>query len=121
MAGPGAVRRGAHVRAVVGENGDVTRFGGDEFVIITGPMPADAVDALARDVRIAVNESSVEGRQSPMRVSASVGAALSDVGNSAESILRRAEKAIREVKKRVRGTLTSVECPRQDSNLRPSD
>ncbi|MCB2413522.1 diguanylate cyclase [Demequina sp. TTPB684] len=109
------------LRAVVGDDGDVTRFGGDEFVIVTGTMSAERVSNLARDVKSGVNASWIEGRQSPLRVSASVGVTLSCVGDTADSMMRRADDAMLKAKRSGETAPLVVECPRQDSNLRPSD
>lgn len=89
----------------------VTRFGGDEYLIITGPMSVDALEAFAIRVCIAVNKSWIKDGASRVPVTASVGAALSREGDTPESLVARADRALYEAKERGRDTfaLASLE------------
>lgn len=78
---------------------DVTRFGGDEYIIVTGPMSEGALEAFATRVCIAVNESWIKDGTSQVRVTASVGAALSREIDTPESIVLRADRALYEAKR----------------------
>jgi diguanylate cyclase (GGDEF)-like protein/PAS domain S-box-containing protein len=83
---------------------DVARFGGDEYVIVTGPMSKNALGAFAARVCIAVNHSWIKDDTSTLRVTASVGATLSRETDTAESLVLRADCALYEAKRSGRNT-----------------
>lgn len=83
---------------------DVTRFGGDEYVIITGPMSEDALEAFATRVCIAVNKSWIKDGPSRVPVTASVGATLSRETDTPETLVLRADRALYEAKRSGRDT-----------------
>ncbi len=85
--------------AMVRTGDDVTRFGGDEFLIVTGPMSEGALEAFATRVCIAVNKSWIKSGTSRVKVTASVGATLSRETDTPESIVLRADRALYEAKR----------------------
>lgn len=85
---------------------DVTRFGGDEYVIVTGPMSEADLEAFATRVCIAVNKAWIKAGTSRVRVTASVGAALSREDDTPASIVSRADRALYEAKRSGRDTFS---------------
>ncbi len=80
----------------------LARFGGDEFAILSARSSADDALTLGRIVRNALMAPFVE-RGGPIRVTASVGLALSPAhGDSSEALLRSADIALYEAKARGR-------------------
>jgi len=106
------------LRTMVRTGDVVTRFGGDEYVIITGPMADDTLEAFATRICIAVNESRIQAGPSRVPVTASVGAALSRDGDTPESLVSRADRALYEAKRGGRDTfaLASLEADDDDEN-----
>ncbi len=92
------------LRTMVRTGDDVTRFGGDEYVIVTGPMSEDALEAFATRVCIAVNKSWIKDGTSRVPVTASVGATLSRENDTPESLVLRADRALYEAKQNGRDT-----------------
>jgi diguanylate cyclase (GGDEF)-like protein/PAS domain S-box-containing protein len=90
---------GRSLSTMVRTGDDVTRFGGDEYVIITGPMSEGALEAFATRVCIAVSKSWTDAGTSKVHVTASVGATLSRETDTPESIVSRADRALHEAKR----------------------
>jgi diguanylate cyclase (GGDEF)-like protein len=68
----------------------VARFGGDEFVVVADELgPADA-ESLAKRLTAAVGEVAIGA----LRLEASVGIAMAEPADSAETLLRRADGAM---------------------------
>jgi diguanylate cyclase (GGDEF)-like protein len=82
----------------------VSRFGGDEFVILCeGLKDEDEADALARRVQFLLQQQvSVDERW--MSVSASIGIAIGRGGEAPEDLLRDADTAMYAAKRRARGS-----------------
>ena len=80
----------------------VARYGGDEFAVVLGDMqPKDAL-ILAQRLVESVRALSITHQGRPIRVSASVGVALFESGESPESWLSRADAALYQAKARGR-------------------
>jgi diguanylate cyclase (GGDEF)-like protein len=77
----------------------VTRFGGEEFLIITGPMAQDEVVVLARRVNQLVGQVQHRSEQVRFAVTVSVGATSVRDGDTVEAILRRADQALLRAKR----------------------
>ncbi|BCY12914.1 GGDEF domain-containing protein [Actinoplanes sp. L3-i22] len=96
----------ARLRGCVRENDLVSRFGGDEFVLICrGP---DAVEAVTgRIAAMTAEPFRTAGEQ--VRIGISVGAAEAHPGDTVDALIRRADLAMYEAKKSKRvGTLSLV-------------
>lgn len=96
------------LRATVGDQGWIARFGGDEFVVIAEPTDStEAHEALGRHIREALNEPfDVHG--TPIILGGSVGVALGSAadGDTADLLLRHADLAMYEAKRRRIGVCT---------------
>lgn len=79
---------------VAGAGADVSRSGGDEFVIVTGSTSPSELQALAARIRATVAQTRITDDGVTLRVTVSVGAALSRVGDTPWSVVRRADQAM---------------------------
>lgn len=84
----------ARVADVLRAYDTVGRLGGEEFLIIAPDIDADALSALAERVRATVSSSPVRFAGHEISVAVSVGATLSRVDDSAESVMVRADTAM---------------------------
>ena len=100
---------GACMRSVVRSNDLLARFGGDEFVVLLEDVAgADVAVAAARRICAALDEPIVlrDGYEVVARVS--VGIALSELGKSADDILRNADVAMYDAKAKGGGGIYRV-------------
>jgi diguanylate cyclase (GGDEF)-like protein/PAS domain S-box-containing protein len=87
------VQLGERLKAAVREGDTVGRFGGDEFVVICEGLQMCGAQDLAGRIREATRQPfDVDGRQIYLNVS--VGIALADVEDTAESMLQGADAAM---------------------------
>jgi diguanylate cyclase (GGDEF)-like protein len=94
----GAVLRGVSRREDV-----PVRAGGDEFALILPGLSAPRrIGALARQIICALEEP-IEWNGRNLRISASIGVALSEAGQDAEGVMRRADLALYAAKRAGRG------------------
>lgn len=91
-------RLAARLQSVLGGQGRIARFAGDEFMVtVAGLSPADALE-LAERLRAAVAEP-IEGDDYRLLLTASVGITHApDHGTDAKNLLRRAEAAMSQAK-----------------------
>jgi diguanylate cyclase (GGDEF)-like protein len=68
----------------------VARFGGDEFVVVADELGSADAESLAKRLTAAVAEVAV----GPLRLEASVGIAVAEADDTAESLLGRADAAM---------------------------
>jgi diguanylate cyclase (GGDEF)-like protein len=82
-----------------GEDDRVVRYAGDEFVVVThdDPMRPNTSIRLARRVLAALDDPFAVGTES-LRVSASIGIAVSDGAGSADDLMRQADAAMYDAK-----------------------
>lgn len=71
----------------------VARYGGEEFVILCPDTTLNQAEKRAERLRNAIRNSRMGG-QTRLRVTASLGVAEVEIGDSVESVLRRADKAL---------------------------
>ncbi|MCV2395389.1 diguanylate cyclase [Actinotalea sp. M2MS4P-6] len=90
--------------SVVRAEDDVIRYGGDEFVVLLGPVTPTDLVAMAARIRAAVGQTRLRGATTPARLTASIGAALGRPGDTAESLIRRADVAMLAAKGNGRNT-----------------
>ncbi len=84
---------GKRLNAVLRPGDTLARFGGDEFVIVCENVPMEEVEPLARRAARALREPYVfEGRD--VKVSASIGIAVSADDTDADTMLRDADAAL---------------------------
>jgi len=76
------------------------RIGGDEFVVLLGEADRTGTEQLAARVLVAVQSASVPVGGRIVGVDASVGFAMGRAGDSADSLLSRADRAMYRVKER---------------------
>lgn len=85
------------IRACLGEHDEVARVGGDEFaILVDGHGTADPGPVWARTLEAIEASVDVPGQQ--IHLSASAGVAYGGAGDSAESLLHRADLAMYEAK-----------------------
>jgi diguanylate cyclase (GGDEF)-like protein/PAS domain S-box-containing protein len=84
------VRVARAIESAVRPADTVARFGGDEFVVVADDLGATAAELLAKRLSTAVNEVTV----GPLSLEASVGIAMAEPDDVADSLLRRADAAM---------------------------
>ncbi|HWI61135.1 MAG TPA: EAL domain-containing protein [Symbiobacteriaceae bacterium] len=91
-------------------SGDLlTRFGGDQFAVLVGPMTADAARGRAESLRQAVSELRFQQGELTISVSASVGVAMIDGSLDASSVKALANAALVAAKETGRNQVTVYE------------
>jgi diguanylate cyclase (GGDEF)-like protein/PAS domain S-box-containing protein len=97
--GDDALKRvAARLRAVVGSEGPLARFAGDEFVVAAPALSRDQALALAERLRAAVAEP-IDGTDYRLLLTASLGLAQAPThGRTLQELLRRAEAAMARAK-----------------------
>ncbi|MGH9486066.1 MAG: diguanylate cyclase [Terriglobales bacterium] len=99
-----------HLRRAVRESDLVCRWGGDEFVVIMAQARLDIALKLAERVRQEAFGEFVLGREGEnvkIVISTSIGAAESLEGDTADSLLERADRSMYEEKKKSKAAATS--------------
>lgn len=90
----------------------LSRYGGDEFLVLLNNTPLDGAVLLAERIRKVVEEEGRLGHAAPdLRLSASIGVAALQPGESAESLVARADAALNLAKQRGRN------CVRADCSI----
>jgi diguanylate cyclase (GGDEF)-like protein len=72
----------------------VSRWGGEEFVVVLQGTPLDAAQALAEKIRVQTQASVIEYEGAQLRISVSIGIACLHLGESLEGLLGRADQAL---------------------------
>ncbi|MHB1138416.1 MAG: putative bifunctional diguanylate cyclase/phosphodiesterase [Microthrixaceae bacterium] len=100
---------------------EVTRFGGDEFVVLVDDLPSiHAAQGLGDQLlREACRPTQIDGV--PIRPSASVGIAVSEPGIDATELLRRADVALYRAKALGRRRATTYDASADDATRRQID
>lgn len=108
-AGDAALRAvAARLRAGLREADLMARIGGEEFCIALSATPADAARAVAERLRRRVAASPVETPAGPVRVTISVGVAVSPVRDPAEA-MAAADRALYRAKRAGRDRVATLE------------
>lgn len=100
----------------------LSRYGGDEFLVLLNNTPLDGAVLLAERIRKVVEEEGRLGHTAPdLRLSASIGVAALQPGESAESLVARADAALNLAKQRgrncVRTDCSTASNPRLTESL----
>lgn len=74
--------------------GLVARFGGEEFAIILDGVPASQAKSMVEQARLAIGERDIPFENQRLRVSASVGMAEYEAGQSIADWIQRADEAL---------------------------
>lgn len=77
----------------------VVRYGGEEFVVVTGSIDTEGLITLADRLRMLAAQSRVPVADGVVRVNVSVGAALARFGDTAEVLLGRADARLLQAKR----------------------
>jgi diguanylate cyclase (GGDEF)-like protein len=85
------------LRSCVRDRDVVARLGGDEFVILTRVSTAMEPTQLAARVRAALRDP-VQTSEGVLRITASLGVAVAELGSDAADLLRQADRAMYRVK-----------------------
>ncbi|MEX2291256.1 MAG: GGDEF domain-containing protein [Mycobacteriales bacterium] len=85
------------LRSCVRDNDTVARLGGDEFVILTRVTAAVEPTELAARIRKALRDP-VQTSEGVLKVAASLGVAVAELGSDASDLLRQADRAMYRVK-----------------------
>jgi diguanylate cyclase (GGDEF)-like protein/PAS domain S-box-containing protein len=84
----------------------VARWGGEEFVAILLAVTKDQLYALANKIRILIEQSSFFAAQSHINVTVSIGAALAQPSDTAETLMERADQLMYQSKISGRNAVT---------------
>jgi diguanylate cyclase (GGDEF)-like protein len=120
-AGSAALRHVAGaIRAELREVDLGARWGGDEFTILAPNTRRDAALALAERIRNRIADQ--EGLPHPWRLTASIGVATVDAGDSvlvtdSDTLIRNADSAMYEAKKRGKNTVVAADPPETAAEL----
>jgi len=89
-------------------NDMVSRYGGDEFLLILPDANGNLAVQIAERARRAVSESPISSRQGTVHLTASVGCAEPKPGEALEELIRRADDALLICKKQGRNRIRLV-------------
>ncbi len=84
----------ARLTAVIREYDVVGRFGGEEFLVVAPQIDAAGLAALGERLRAEVGSTDIAANDVRLRVSVSVGTAMSHPGDTPESLVHRADEAL---------------------------
>jgi diguanylate cyclase (GGDEF)-like protein/PAS domain S-box-containing protein len=91
---------------------EIARFGGEEFVLVTGPIAPQGLVTLAERLRVLVRTSRVNTSTEPVSVQVSIGAAMARPDDSPQQVLDRADQRLLAAKRngRDRVVASDVAC-----------
>ena len=96
---------GASIRALVDGRGEISRIGGDEFVVLLQSADETEACATARRIVEGITGDHDLGAGCTARIGCSIGVALApEHGREAELLIARADSALYDVKRREKGT-----------------
>lgn len=84
----------------------VGRWGGEEFVVLLSDLRKTALRVLAERCRMVISRSEAGRNRQHVRVTASIGGTLIGIGDSAKSVIRRADKLMYQSKLQGRNRVT---------------
>jgi diguanylate cyclase (GGDEF)-like protein len=98
------------IEQLVGQDGSVIRYGGEEFVVILPGFDKSATRGLAESIRIRLAESPLESQGESLRLTISIGGLVSlpNDHDSAMELLQRADAAMYKAKKEGRNRVVMV-------------
>ncbi len=84
----------------------VSRWGGEEFIVILPGVTGVIIKAVAERIRMLIANSFIMAADQKLQVTVSIGGSLSRFGDTAESIVQRADQQMYLSKKNGRNTVT---------------
>ena len=105
-------RVAALIRDMVRPYDSVSRWGGDEYLVLTQPADAEDLDALGERIRAAIADACHlrGGDGEPIALSVSVGGYFAGSDEEVERILQRADKALYDAKAAGRNCYRAYAC-----------
>jgi diguanylate cyclase (GGDEF)-like protein len=96
------------VASCLGGGHELVRYGGEEFMALLPGTTPEAAMAIAEAVRRSIARLDVRARGQRVRVSASVGVAVMDAADSAQSLVARADTGLYRAKAEGRNRVVAV-------------
>ena len=112
-AGDNVLRLVAEVlQSLIRKSDKVSRFGGEEFVLLLREITQDDLLAFAERLRVAVTELVIASEETTISVTVSIGAALvSDEESDIQTLIERADKALYAAKRSGRDCVRAAPAP----------
>lgn len=109
------------LRRIAGRFGVVARYGGEEFVVLLRDSATERATELAEELRRFIAEQPVDVRPDVIRVTASIGVAVSAPGESPSEVVRRADMALYRAKRNGRNRVEIDPGGSTPSEIEPID
>lgn len=93
---------GAAMTAAVRPDDAVVRFGGEEFLVVTGPIGAADLGVVADRIRVLLADARFGPGREELRITVSIGATLVRADDDLPALLRRADQLLLDAKHRGR-------------------
>jgi diguanylate cyclase (GGDEF)-like protein len=91
-----------HIRAQLREHDQVSRWGGEEFLILIPDTPIDQAPTIAEKIRAQVAKNVVTYKQNEIKVTISIGVASYSSGDDLDRVIKRADERLYKAKRQGR-------------------